>query len=131
MSATKFKLFQTKIKFLGHEIYINTIQPIDKSIEIASKFSNEIKDRSQLQRFLGSLNYVSDFFPNLRQLCKPLLNRLSKIPPVWSKERTKVVREIKQKIKVLPCLVILNPLASLIVETDALNMVMEVCSNKK
>ena len=46
--ALKIKLFQTKIKFLGHEIYQGVTKPIQISIEFADKFSNEIKDKKQL-----------------------------------------------------------------------------------
>ena len=53
------KLFQTKIKFLGFEIYQEKIKPIQRAIDFANKFLDEIKDKNQLQRFLGSLNYVS------------------------------------------------------------------------
>ena len=76
ISAPKIKLFQTRIRFLVFEIYQGTIKPIQWSIEFSSKFSDEIKDKTQLQRFLGSLNYVSDFYPNLRTLIKPLFTRL-------------------------------------------------------
>ena len=63
VSAPKMKLFQTKIRFLGHDIYQGTIRPIARAIEFADKFSDEIKDKNQLQRFLGCLNYVANFFP--------------------------------------------------------------------
>ena len=61
-SAPKMKLFQTKIIFLGHEIFQGKTKPIQRSIEFANKFLDEIKDKKQLQRFLGCLNYVSDYF---------------------------------------------------------------------
>jgi len=64
-SAFKMILFQTKIRFFGHNIYQGTIKPIQRSLAFADKFPNEIKDRKQLQKFLGCLNYVSDFFPKL------------------------------------------------------------------
>ena len=61
VSAPKIKLFQTNIRFLGHYISKQTIRPIDRSLEFANKFPDEIKDKTQLQRFLGCLNYVSNF----------------------------------------------------------------------
>ena len=73
-------LFQTKIRFLGHDIYQGTIKPIMRSLAFAVKFPDEIKDKKQLQRFLGCMNYVSDFFPNLRHLWAPLYRRLRKNP---------------------------------------------------
>jgi len=56
VSKIKINLFQTKIRFLGHNIHQGTIIPIDRSIEFADKFPNHILDKTQLQRFLGCLN---------------------------------------------------------------------------
>ena len=67
VSSPKIKLFQTKIRFLGYNIYQGKISPIDKVIKFADKFPDEILDKFQLQRFLGSLNYVADFYQNLRK----------------------------------------------------------------
>ena len=119
ISAPKMVLFQTKIRFLGHDIFRNTIKPIQRSLVFADKFPDEIKDKTQLQRFLGCLNYVSDFFPHLKQLCAPLYNRLRKSPKPWSPEHTYIVKQIKERIKSLPCLYLPNPSAFMIVETDA------------
>ena len=68
VSTSKMVLFQTKIRFLRHDIYQGTIKPIMRSLAFADKFPDEIKEKRQLQKFLGCLNYVSDFFPHLRQL---------------------------------------------------------------
>ena len=113
------KLFQTKIRFLGHDICQGTIRPIARAIEFADKFPDEIKDKTRLQRFLGCLNYVSEFFPNLRQLCEPLYKRLRKNSPPWTEEHTNIVKILKQKVKTLPCLGLPHPNAFLIVQTDA------------
>ena len=51
-------LFQTKIKFLGHEISNEEIIPINRSIDFADKFPDQFIDKTQLQRFLGSVNYI-------------------------------------------------------------------------
>ena len=48
VSQTKINLFQTKIWFLGHNIHQGTIIPIDRSIEFANKFPNQILDKTQL-----------------------------------------------------------------------------------
>jgi len=119
ISAKKMILSVTKVRFLGHEIWKGTITPIARSIEFAKKFPNEIKNKTQLQRFLGCLNYVADFIPEIRIVAKPLFNRLRKNPKPWEKEHTEAVKKIKTLVKTLPCLGIQNPEASLIVETDA------------
>jgi len=118
-STSKMVLFQTKIWFLGHDIYQGTIKPIQRSLALADKFPDEIKDKKLLQRFLGSLNYVSDFFPKLRQLCASLYKRLRKNPSPWTNDHTNFVQQVEIHVKSLPCLGLPNPHAFMIVETDA------------
>ena len=104
LSTTKINLFQTKIWFLVHYIYQGTITPIQRSIEFSDKFPDEIKDKKQLQHFLGSLNYVLDFIKDLSQLCAPLRERLKKNLVPWNEDHTKIVKTINSKVKTLPCL---------------------------
>ena len=114
--------FVTNIRFLGFDIYQGQIKPIHRAIEIASKFPNEIKDKNQLQPFLGSLNNVADFYPNLRVLIKSLFQRSKKNPSPWSNEHTQIVKQVKSQVKELPCLGILHLEAFPIIETDASNI---------
>ncbi|CAL9000081.1 unnamed protein product, partial [Prunus brigantina] len=95
------------------------IHPIDRAIQFADKFPDQITDKTQLQRFLGSLNYVSDFYQNLRKQCKPLFDRLQDNPPPWSSTHTEIVKQIKHHVKSLPCLGIPDIHSFKIVETDA------------
>ena len=112
------KLFQQEIRFLGHNIVNGTIIPINRSIEFASKFPDEITGIKQLQRFLG-VNYVADYYKDLAKDTKILYYRLRKNAKFWSKEHTESVKRIKQKVKNLPCLHLANPDWFKIVETDA------------
>ena len=80
ISKTKINLFQTRIRFLGQYITQGTITPIERSIAFANKFPDQILDKNQLQKFLGSLNYALDFYPDINKLCKPLHDRLKPIP---------------------------------------------------
>jgi len=70
-SASKLVLFQTKIRFLGHNIYQGTIKPIQRALALRTNFQMKLKTANR-RRFLGCLNYASDFFPNLRQTCASL-----------------------------------------------------------
>ena len=120
--AQKMKLCQTNIRFLGHEIYQGKTRPIQRPIELANKFPYEIKDKKQLQRFLGCLNYVSDYFKDLKIICESLYKRFKKKTPAQIESHTKLVKEIKQRVKNLPCIKIPHPNALLIVESDASNI---------
>ncbi|CAJ2643632.1 unnamed protein product [Trifolium pratense] len=122
LSATKMKIFQTKVRFLGHMIDQGTIIPIERSIEFASKFPDVMLNKTQLQRFLGSLNYISDYYKNLSSDTAILYNRLKNKPEPWTEAHTKAVQRIKTRVKCLPCLSLANPKLFKIVETDASNI---------
>ena len=119
VSSPKIKLFQTKIRILGYNIYQGKISPIDRVIKFANKFPDEILDKTQLQRFLGSLNYVAEFYQSLRKQCKPLFGRLQTNPPHWTSVHTSIVQDIKKYVKTLPCLGIPTINSFKIFETDA------------
>ena len=119
VSAKKIKLFQTKVRFLGYDIFEGQIHPINRAIQFADKFANVIIDKIQLQRFLGSLNYIADFYKGLRKQCKPLFDWLQNNPPPWIDIHTSLVKQIKSHVKTLPCLGIFTINAFKIVETDA------------
>ena len=95
ISKPKINLFQTKVRFLGHWIYQGSITPIERAIQFADKFPDQIIDKNQLQRFLGCLNYVADFIPHLSNFLKPLHQRLKKNPPSWTDTHSNIVRQIK------------------------------------
>jgi len=92
---------------------------IQRALAFVDKFPDEIKDRKQLQRFFGCLNYVADFFPNLRQTCAPLYNRLKKNPKPQSAQHAQIIQQVKQHVKSLPCFGVPHPDAFMIVETNA------------
>ncbi|KAH9703738.1 hypothetical protein KPL70_011207 [Citrus sinensis] len=69
---------------------------IGRSLLFADKFPDKILDKTQLQRFLGSLNYVLDFCPNINRMSKPLHDRLKKNPVAWTEEHTKVIMPPKK-----------------------------------
>jgi hypothetical protein len=119
VSASKIKLFQTKIRFLGFDISEGKIRPIDRTFQFANKFPDVITEKTQLQRFLGSLNYIVDFYKDLRKYCKPLFDRLRSNPSPWTDEHTAIVKQIKIHVKTLPCLGIPSDHAFKIVETNA------------
>ena len=99
ITASKIKLFQTNIRFLGFDIYQGQIKSIHRAIEFVSKFPDEIKDKNQLQRFLGSLNYVVEFYPNLRVLIKPLFQRLKKILPLGQMNIPKLSNKLSLRLR--------------------------------
>ncbi len=50
VSVKKIKLFETKIRFLGHNIQEGSIIPIDRAIEFADKSLDEIKEKNPIAK---------------------------------------------------------------------------------
>ena len=119
-------MFQTKVQFLGYDIVEGQIFPIDRAIQFANKFSDVITDKTQLQRFLGSLNYVADFYKDMRKQCKPLFDRLQNNPPPWSDVHTSLVKQIKSHVKTFPVLVFLLLMLSKLLKLMPPTLVMVV-----
>ena len=46
VSAKKIKLFQAKVCFLGYDIFVGQIRPIDRAIQFADKFPDVIIDKT-------------------------------------------------------------------------------------
>lgn len=118
-SKKKMDLFQTKIRFLGHIIEKGQIRLQSHAVDFANKFPDRILDKTQLQRFLGSLNNVSHFYQNCANDRRLLNQRLQKEPPLWNDSHTQAVRNIKAKVRQLPILHVSNGEFLKIVETNA------------
>lgn len=120
LSAKKAKIAQTKINYLGLEIEDGTLLMQPHILTKISEFPSEIKDKTQLQRFLGILNYVEGYIPKLAEIRKPLQAKLKKdVIFSWQKSDTEYVDKIKKKFKTLPALYHPKGDDEMILETDA------------
>jgi len=72
-----------------------------------------------LQRFLGCLNYIHEFYEKKSEDTKTLQKRPKKEKVEWSNEMTMAVRNIKSKIRELPKLKLPDTDLPFILETDA------------
>ena len=98
-SESKMKLFRSMIDFLGYNIQYGSYGVIQRSLNFVDHFPDEILDKTQLQRFLGSLNYISKFLQHCAHDRKLLNQRLQKDPIPWNKECTEAVRRIKDRFR--------------------------------
>ena len=55
----------------------------------------------------------------LEKICRPLFQRLQNNPPPWTDTHTQIVKQVKKRVKTLPCLGLPSPDSFKIVETDA------------
>ena len=89
---------KTEIEWLGHKFSQSGIAPFEsKTAAIASLSApNNLK---QLRLFLGSVQYLGKFIPNLSQLCHPLRPLLKKNTKfVWNTEHDTRFQASKNKV---------------------------------
>ncbi|XP_075111688.1 putative mitochondrial protein AtMg00860 [Nicotiana tabacum] len=60
------------------------------------KFPDTSLTTKQIQQFLGVVNYVRDFIPNISIYISLLTEMLEKNSPSWGKKQDEAVREIKE-----------------------------------
>jgi hypothetical protein len=119
LSKKKMEFAKTKIEYLSLILFLGKIEMQEHVLKALSQFPDKILAKKQLQRFLGSLNYIRSFYENQAKDVKSLQKQL-KIELPWNEKMTKVVQIIKQKIKNL-----LRLHYPFILETNALEYVWE------
>ena len=87
-------------------------------LENFMKFPDVITDKTQLQKFLGSLNYIRPFYRGQAEDIHILQQRSKKNPPQWNQQMTEAVKRIKGKVQELPSLTLPTGEGQLILETD-------------
>ncbi|KAH9288846.1 hypothetical protein KI387_032963, partial [Taxus chinensis] len=118
LSPTKMETFKDTVQFLGITISNGTILLQEHIVSKISLFPDELPDKTQLQRFLGCVNYIARFYQNVAADRILLNKRLRKNAPAWNSDMTNVVRRIKQSCQSLPSLS-LSGTGFKIIETDA------------
>ena len=109
----------SELIFLGHKITADGIQTDDSKVEaiIKMEYPSNVKD---LQRFLGSVNYLAKFIPNLSDKTESLRKLLQK-EIMWSFEdnHKKEVDLLKHVITEAPVLKIFNSALPTRISCDA------------
>ena len=62
LSQSKMEIGKTEMEFLGFKIQRGQIILQKHVLNTLSHFLDQILDKTQLQRFLGSLNYIKPFY---------------------------------------------------------------------
>ena len=82
----------------------------------------KLKRKNNYKDFVRCLNYVFDYFKDLKIICQLLYKKFRKNALTWTELHTKLVKEIKQRVKYLLCINISHPNALLVVKSNASNI---------
>ena len=105
LSESKMEIGKTEMEFLGFKIQKGQVVLQKHVLNVFNQFPYQILEKTQLQRFLGSLNYIRTFYKGQAADIHLLQQRLKKNPPQWSTVMTLAVQKIKSKVLIfLHCL---------------------------
>ncbi|XP_019261265.1 PREDICTED: uncharacterized protein LOC109239199 [Nicotiana attenuata] len=113
-------LAQKEIDFFEMHFVQGAYSPGPHICQELLKFPNTNLITKQIQQFLGIVNYVRDFIPNISTYISPLTEMLKKNALPWGKKQDEVVKEIKEISKNVKSLYIPSD-GKKILQTDASN----------
>ena len=119
LNPAKCSFHLTELVFLGHKITSNGILPDDYKIKAITEmvYPSTVKE---LQRFLGLVNYVGKFLPNLSEKTEALRQLLRKdVKFLLDENHKKEINELKQMITRAPVLKIFDPKLPTKISCDA------------
>ncbi|GBM85345.1 Transposon Tf2-6 polyprotein [Araneus ventricosus] len=109
LSREKYQICQTRVTYLGHTLSSDDIAVDKTKLEPILSISKP-EDRHSLHRYLGMINYLSKFLPNLSTLIT-LLRDLIKNNTVWLWDPSydKILDQVKEQITKSPVLSFFDP----------------------
>lgn len=119
LNPSKVQYRLTEVKYLGHIFSAKGIELDNDRLKALEKIDYP-KNKKELMRLLGVINYMRSFINNLSALTAPLRAFLKKDSVfVWTDCHTKVLNDIKDSIKNAPILQAFDPNKEIVIESDS------------
>lgn len=98
ISAEKCTFASTSVDYLGYHIDGEISTPQEKHIDVINRFPTP-KTKRQLQSFLGTINWVREYIPNVSSITQPLTRLLQKnVNFKWNQECQRAFEALKDKV---------------------------------
>lgn len=119
LKLQKCNFAKNSIKYLGHKIANNSVQPINDNLAAIKNFKRPEK-RREVRQFLGKINFYFKFLRNPIKTLEPLHDLLRKnVRFVWSERCERAFNEVKNYLCSSPILSIFDPDKETFIFTDA------------
>ena len=104
MNPKKLKLKTDHVDYIGHTLTKEGLKPDEKKIEVISKFPAP-KDKTELLRFMGMINYLAKFVPRISDINEPLRRLTEKGAEFkWEDEEEECFNKLKKLVTEAPVL---------------------------
>ncbi|GAB1598786.1 hypothetical protein Ahia01_000155800 [Argonauta hians] len=119
LNPDKFQLRMSEISFMGHLITKDGLHSDPEKTRAINEMAPPCS-LEELRRYLGLVNYLSKFLPNLTEVTAPMRNLTKKsVPWVWSSVQQDAFDKVKKMVTKAPVLAFYDPEKELTVENDA------------
>ena len=119
LNKAKCHIKKSRVKFLGHYYSADGVEIDAEKVKAVANMPSPV-DREGIQRFLGMLNYLSRYIPNMSNKTAPIRELLDKdVEWSWTPRHDACMAELKKILCEAPVLEFYNPNEPLIIQVDA------------
>ena len=119
LQKEKCEVAVEELTFLGDTISAEGLKPDKRKVEAIQKMKRP-ETKADLQRFLGMINYLAKYVPDLSTRTLPLRKLLDqKVMWMWSHEQEKAWKDLKELVSSEPVLKFYDPTKPIKISTDA------------
>jgi glycerol-3-phosphate cytidylyltransferase-like family protein len=123
----KIKFKQPELVFLGNVIGQDGMKPDEEKVKAINEMTQP-QCKENLLRFLGMVNYLSQFTPNMSAVSAPLRQLLKKdCVWQWNAEHSKALNSLKTLISSKPVLSFFDAKKSTVIQCDASSKGLGAC----
>lgn len=118
-NPAKLQYKVSEVKYMGNIVSESGLKPDVEKVRAIVQMPLP-QNREELRRFLGMVNYFSQFIPNQSEATAPLRSLLKKdVVWIWSHEHTQAVEHLKEILSSQPVLKFFDPSKPVNLQVDA------------
>ena len=125
LNPSELRFKQQKVKYNGHIFTADGIPPDPDKVEALTKMLRP-RNKAEVRRFLGMINYMAKFLPKLSELSEPLRNLTKEETQfIWSDVQVNAFLKLKKMLTEPPLLRCYDLEEEVIIESDSSDYGME------
>ena len=119
LNRDKCKIGLSEVAYVGHTFGPDRLKPSSEKLRAIMEIP-EPQNRTELQRFMGTVNYLGKFIPNLSGINQPLRQLLQKdIASHWEEAQQQSFDELKRAITTAPVLAYYDENEDIVLSVDS------------
>ena len=127
LNRDKCKIGLSEVVYVGHTFGPDGLKPSSEKLRAIMEIP-EPQNRTELQRFIGTVNYLGKFIPNLSGINQPLRQLLQKdIAWHWEEAQQQSFDELKRAITTAPVLAYYDEKEDIVLSVDSSKDALGAC----